>query len=142
MREDGIYVDRILLTTDAGYVPEGIGPVESPRMSASAGKFATPSAEPTVEVVDAFQVIGPYPNPASNESTLHIALPEQSAVTLILYDLLGREAGRLPNRTLPAGVNLVNLPLDKLPSGSYLYRLEVEGSSRSWIDTGGVFVAR
>ncbi|MGD9573565.1 MAG: hypothetical protein AB7V62_16930, partial [Thermoleophilia bacterium] len=31
MREDGMRVDRLLLTTDAGYVPAGTGPAESPR---------------------------------------------------------------------------------------------------------------
>ncbi|MEJ7597560.1 MAG: PQQ-dependent sugar dehydrogenase [Kofleriaceae bacterium] len=31
MREDGFVVDKIVLTTNASYVPTGIGPVESPR---------------------------------------------------------------------------------------------------------------
>jgi hypothetical protein len=29
LREDGIIVDKLLLTTDVGYLPEGIGPSES-----------------------------------------------------------------------------------------------------------------
>jgi glucose/arabinose dehydrogenase len=31
MREDGILVDKIVLTTDAAFVPTGLGPAESPR---------------------------------------------------------------------------------------------------------------
>lgn len=31
MREDGFYIDRIMLTKDRGYRPEGAGPPESPR---------------------------------------------------------------------------------------------------------------
>lgn len=31
MREDGIHVDRIILTTDPSFAPEGLGPPESPR---------------------------------------------------------------------------------------------------------------
>ena len=31
MREDGFVVDKIVLTTNASYVPSGTGPAESPR---------------------------------------------------------------------------------------------------------------
>ena len=31
MREDGFRLDRLVLTTDAGYVPSGTGPIESAR---------------------------------------------------------------------------------------------------------------
>jgi hypothetical protein len=31
MREDGFIADKILLTTDSGYTPSGLGPNESPR---------------------------------------------------------------------------------------------------------------
>ncbi len=45
MREDGIHLDRILLTTDAGFVPSGAGPAESPR-AGGAGPTAVLSATP------------------------------------------------------------------------------------------------
>ena len=49
MREDGAYVDRILLTTDQAYVPAGSGPVASPRLlvpptSTTASSSATTSS--------------------------------------------------------------------------------------------------
>lgn len=31
MREDGLVIDRVLLTTNAGYTPSGAGPAQSPR---------------------------------------------------------------------------------------------------------------
>ena len=31
MREDGMVVDKLLLTTSSGYAPSGSGPAESPR---------------------------------------------------------------------------------------------------------------
>ena len=45
MREDGIHLDRILLTTDGGFVPTGGGPDESPR--AGGGPTAAFTANPT-----------------------------------------------------------------------------------------------
>ena len=45
MREDGIHFDRILLTTDANFIPNGGGPAESPR--AGGGPTASFTADPT-----------------------------------------------------------------------------------------------
>lgn len=42
MREDGLYVDRILLTADPSYVPSGNGPNESPRVNATSADRTTP----------------------------------------------------------------------------------------------------
>ena len=45
MWEDGFVIDKLVLTTDAGYVPLGTGPAESPRgMSALAGSGVVTSA--------------------------------------------------------------------------------------------------
>ncbi|MEM8486197.1 MAG: PKD domain-containing protein [Bacteroidota bacterium] len=54
MREDGIHLDRILLTTDAGFVPSGGGPAESPRAGGgpTAVIAATPQAGVAPLVVD------------------------------------------------------------------------------------------
>lgn len=42
MREDGLYVDRILMTTDPSYVPSGNGPNESSRINRTASERTTP----------------------------------------------------------------------------------------------------
>jgi len=36
MREDGLTIDKIVLTTDPNFVPTGFGPAESPRNATSA----------------------------------------------------------------------------------------------------------
>jgi hypothetical protein len=47
MREDGFALDRLILTTDTGYVPEGKGPRPSPRVET--GSIAAPAEHtPTV----------------------------------------------------------------------------------------------
>ena len=50
MREDGFVIDRVLLTTDANFVPQGAGPVESSRgagSGAGGGNTAPSIARPT-----------------------------------------------------------------------------------------------
>jgi hypothetical protein len=46
--EDGVNVDRIILTTDSGYTPNGNGPAQSQRVDATsptvAGRFPSPNA--------------------------------------------------------------------------------------------------
>ena len=46
MREDGLYIDRLLLTTDASLTPTGNGPAESPRVGGT-GVTCASSSNPT-----------------------------------------------------------------------------------------------
>jgi subtilisin family serine protease len=49
MREDGLRLDRIIVTADPNFVPDGLGPDESPRSNvaaASAAETQTPTATP------------------------------------------------------------------------------------------------
>jgi hypothetical protein len=47
MREDGLRLDRLLLTTDASFIPSGAGPAESPRAGATPTPAGGPTATPT-----------------------------------------------------------------------------------------------
>ncbi len=49
MREDGVQLDRLLLTTDAAYTPAGAGPPESPRLGSV---LAPPAAALPVRIVN------------------------------------------------------------------------------------------
>ena len=51
-------------------------------------------------------------------------LPEASAVSLIVYDVMGREVERLLDKTLGAGYHEARWDATGLPSGIYLYRIE------------------
>jgi PKD repeat protein len=109
MREDGTAIDKLVLTTDAAFVPAGEGPAESPRATAPAvsaarrglvldGLTLQAEALPTE-----FALEGNYPNPFNPTTTIRFALPEASAVRLTVYDILGREVARVLDITLPAG---------------------------------------
>ncbi|NQV72804.1 Ig-like domain-containing protein [bacterium] len=64
-----------------------------------------------------------YPNPFNPVTTIEFALPESKAVSLVVYDMLGREVQVLVRGDLNAGYHRVQFNADRLPSGTYLYRL-------------------
>jgi hypothetical protein len=47
-------------------------------------------------------------------------------VALQVFDLMGREVGRLIDGQLPAGKHTADFRAEGLPSGVYLYRLQVD----------------
>ena len=70
-----------------------------------------------------FQLFQNYPNPFNPSTTIEYAIPNQSHVTIKVYDLLGREVTTLINEEKPAGNYSVTFDGGGLVSGIYFYRL-------------------
>ena len=81
----------------------------------------TPEALPERFVLDAI-----YPNPFRTHVTFRVGLPKQERVRLVVYDLLGREVGRVVDQELPAGWHELRWTEPELASGLYLVRFEAE----------------
>lgn len=64
-----------------------------------------------------------YPNPFNPTTTIKFSIPENSLVTLKVYDILGKEVGTLINQVAPKGSHEVQFDASKLSSGMYVYRL-------------------
>ena len=65
-----------------------------------------------------------YPNPFNPSTTIQYALPEDSELTLTIYDMLGREIARLVDEAQKAGTHTVRFDASHLASGTYIYRIE------------------
>jgi hypothetical protein len=78
-------------------------------------------------VPEQFVLEANYPNPFNLQTTIGFALPQTSAVRLVVYDVLGREVARLVEGTLSAGRHEVVFDASGLPTGVYLYRLQADG---------------
>jgi len=67
------------------------------------------------------------PNPVSQGrrplTTISYALPEETAVTLDLYDMIGRHVRRIDEGVRPAGLHTVNFSVSGIEPGSYVYVL-------------------
>jgi hypothetical protein len=71
-----------------------------------------------------------YPNPFNPSTTIRYEFPQQSFVTIKIYDILGNEIATLVNEEKSAGsyeieFNAVGTSRDlSLPSGIYFYKLQ------------------
>ena len=65
-----------------------------------------------------------YPNPFNPSTKIEFALPATSFVTLKIYNVLGQEVASLVSQTLTAGSYEVTFNASRLPSGTYMYRVE------------------
>ena len=64
-----------------------------------------------------------YPNPFNPSTTISYELSQNAFVTLIVYDLLGRQVETLVNDRQNAGSHSVRFGASSVPSGVYFYRL-------------------
>jgi len=65
-----------------------------------------------------------YPNPFNPSTKIKFQIPENSFVTLKVYDVLGNEVATLVNQEKPIGSYNVEFDASSLPSGIYLYQLQ------------------
>jgi len=78
------------------------------------------------EMPDRFTVHQNYPNPFNPTTVISFDLPSDHAVTVRLFDTLGREVATLVSgESLPAGHHQVSFDASALSSGIYIYRVEL-----------------
>jgi len=65
-----------------------------------------------------------YPNPFGQKTTIRYALPEESDVKIVVYDILGREVKRLATGTRRSGWHRATLRAEDLSAGTYFVRLK------------------
>jgi hypothetical protein len=68
-----------------------------------------------------------YPNPFNPTTMIKYELPKSSDVTLIIYDILGREVKSLINENQHAGRYEISFNASGLASGVYIYQLRAKG---------------
>jgi len=74
-----------------------------------------------------------YPNPFNPSTNILYSIKSNSFVKLVIYDLVGREVKTLVNWHQPEGNYSVTFDASSLPSGIYIYKLDVSaGTSRNY----------
>jgi subtilisin family serine protease len=63
------------------------------------------------------------PNPASREARVHFSLSEETLISVSIFDATGRETPVLMNESHASGRHSIELPVERLVSGSYIVRL-------------------
>ena len=83
------------------------------------------SIEPFAKVPDKYELKPNYPNPFNPSTNISYSIPEENFVSLVVYDLLGREVRTLVNAYQSAGVHSIQFDGTDIPSGVYFYVLQV-----------------
>ncbi len=72
-----------------------------------------------------------YPNPFNPSTNISYQLKNSGFVSLKIYDVLGKEISTLVYENKPAGYYNVSFNANNLPSGVYIYRLNVNNYTES-----------
>ena len=70
-----------------------------------------------------------YPNPFNPSTTIRYSLPENDAVKLVVYDIVGKEVATLINDRQQPGKYEINFDAQHLQSGTYFFRLSTSQHS-------------
>ncbi|QXD16477.1 S8 family serine peptidase [Rhodocaloribacter litoris] len=118
---------KVVVTDDKGKTGESTKYVYVGGSAPS--KQATAEAAPRTAAAMpvAYALLPNYPNPFNPQTEIRFALPEESAVELVVYDVMGREVARLVDGVMPSGYHRVGFDAGDLPSGLYVYRLRAGG---------------
>ncbi len=92
-------------------------------------ELATVNALPTygAAVITEYALHQNYPNPFNPETNITFDLVEAGNVSLAVYNLMGQQVANVMNGQLAAGRHTMNFNAANLPSGVYLYKLNVNG---------------
>jgi hypothetical protein len=82
----------------------------------------------SIDIIEEYNLQQNYPNPFNPSTKIKYQIPENSFVSLIVFDLLGNEVTTLVDEYMPAGVYKVEFSSHSgkarnLPSGVYFYTL-------------------
>jgi hypothetical protein len=73
-----------------------------------------------------FALMQNYPNPFNPSTVISYSLPQNSSVTLKVYDVLGNEVAALVNQTQSAGKYDVRFDASGLSNGIYFYTIKAD----------------
>ena len=103
--------------------------------NASKASFTNPLQEKST--ISKFELRN-YPNPFSKNTTIEYQLVHEGKVKLSVFDLSGHEIATLVNEYKPAGIYKINFKTNKLPAGTYFYRIQ----AGKYIETKKLIILR
>lgn len=74
-----------------------------------------------------FKLENAYPNPFNPKTTITFSVPQQSFVSLKVYDVSGRNVAELVDGTLQPGIYSFEFNAGELSSGVYIYKVYAKG---------------
>ena len=126
MREDGVRVDKFVMTTNASYTPTGTGTTVSNPCSGPVPASSRVAASETP--TELLRVLA-YPNPFEGTITVKVNESAEQETNLRLIDINGTTRTQL---TLPAAQTEGTMQADGMPGGAYFMEI-IRGGERKVI---------
>jgi Secretion system C-terminal sorting domain len=70
-----------------------------------------------------------YPNPFNPSTTIKFGLPQQSEVTITIFNVLGQKVFEETAKSLAAGIHSFSFDASQLSSGIYIYNIRAVGAN-------------
>lgn len=86
----------------------------------------------TSELPEYYDISQNYPNPFNPLTNIDFQLPFDSKVSIIIYDISGKEIQTLVNEILKAGFYSLKFNAAEISSGTYFYRIIAESNSNNY----------
>jgi hypothetical protein len=131
------YVDSVSFSVQADNISLGRYPDGSdywrilPAASPGSANLITAIYETEQEMLKGLQLNQNYPNPFNSATAIQFLLDIPQIVTLVVYDLSGREMIRKELGKLANGDHMINLDASDWPSGVYICKLQAGRAERS-----------
>ncbi|MCA0445921.1 MAG: Type 1 glutamine amidotransferase-like domain-containing protein [Bacteroidetes bacterium] len=136
------YADSSKHKASGGKGPRQVAAFDNLRFSVSTSKRTWSMVSKTLQVSEpvsvesdnkkTFDLLDNYPNPFNNGTMIRFSLSEGTQVSLVVYDVLGRQIATLTNSFFTAGNHQISFaPPTNLASGLYFYRLETPAFSQT-----------
>ena len=98
-------------------------------------KYFNLSNEVIIDVPTKFDLSQNYPNPFNPTTKINYDLPVDAKVSIVLYDMTGREVANLVDAVQTAGYHTVSFNASAMASGLYFYRINATGGSQNFVKT-------
>ncbi|CAN5577889.1 hypothetical protein BH10BAC5_BH10BAC5_20120 [soil metagenome] len=98
-------------------------------------KYYDLSNEVIIGIPTAFGISQNYPNPFNPTTKINYDLPFDSKVSIVLFDMTGRQVAELVNTNQVAGYQTVQFNASNLSSGTYFYQINANGGNQSFSKT-------
>jgi hypothetical protein len=101
------------------------------------------SGEVEVGIPKEYRLSQNYPNPFNPVTRINYDLPYDGKVTIVLFDVVGREVAKIVNETQTAGYHTATFNASNLSSGAYFYKITAEAfGSQRFTDTKRMIVLK
>lgn len=122
MREDGVRIDKIVLTTDPNYTPTSTGPAQSATCTTSSTRIAVESLGESTEGIIA------YPNPFQNRLRIEWTSADEPNADVYLFSMEGK---LIYKQVGCATESALEVDTSQFPDGVYLLRIQTSNRRRN-----------